>query len=234
VPAFVTPFTPRTLSFLRSLKRHNDRDWFRTRKDKYQQFVRGPMSAVVERLAADFHAFAPELVASPKQSLYRIYRDTRFSADKRPLKTHAAASFPHRRLPRHQGAGLYFEIATEWVWIGGGMWAPEPPLLLRVREHIAGTWPELRTTIQRRSFRMRVGDLGGDKLTRVPRGFPSGHPAAEYLKHYRFVAGREFPASFAHSRSFYPTLVATFKALMPLVRFLNEPLLQSASATTFS
>ena len=222
------PFTPRTVSFLRSLKRHNDREWFRARKDDYDRHVRAPMTAVVEQLAADFRRFAPELVVSPKQSLYRIYRDTRFSADKRPLKTHAAAGFPVRGLPRHQGAGLYFEISTDWVWIGGGMWAPEPPLLLRVREHIADTWPELQATLRRPGFRRRFGELRGDALTRVPRGFPRDHPAAEYLKHYRFVAGREFPAAFAHGRTFYPTLVDTFKALMPLVRFLNEPLVEDA------
>jgi uncharacterized protein (TIGR02453 family) len=219
-----TPFTSRTISFLRALKRHNDRDWFRARKDDYERHVKLPMAAVVERLASDFRSFAPELVAAPKHSLYRIYRDTRFSADKRPLKTHAAASFPRRGLPRHQGAGLYFEVASDWVWIGGGMWAPEPPQLLKVREHIADTWPELQTTLRTRAFRERLGELGGDTLARVPRGFPASHPAAEYLKHYRFVAGREFPAAFAHDRAFYPTLVKTFKTLMPLVRFLNEPL----------
>ena len=122
--AFDTPFTPRTVSFLRSLKRHNDREWFRARKDDYERHVRGAMTAVIEQLASDFRRFAPELVAAPKQSLYRIYRDTRFSPDKRPLKTHAAASFPRRGLPRHEGAGLYFEIATDGVWIGCGLWAP--------------------------------------------------------------------------------------------------------------
>jgi uncharacterized protein (TIGR02453 family) len=234
VAIFDTPFTPRTLSFLRSLKRHNDREWFRARKDDYERHVRGPMAAVVEQLASDFRKFAPELIASPKQSLYRIYRDTRFSADKRPLKTHAAASFPWRGLPRHQGAGLYFEIATDWVWIGGGIWAPEPPLLLRVREHIADTWPELRTLVRKPAFRKKLGEIGGDTLTRVPRGFPSDHPAAAYLTHYRFVAGRELPAAFACSREFYPTLVDTFKTVMPLVRFLNEPLIDDGRASAIA
>ena len=72
-------FTPDTLKFLRALTRNNDREWFKARKDKYEAHVRGPMIAVIERLAVDFQKFAPEIVASPKTSLYRIYRDTRFS-----------------------------------------------------------------------------------------------------------------------------------------------------------
>jgi uncharacterized protein (TIGR02453 family) len=217
-------FTPATLSFLRSLKRNNDREWFKARKDRYERDVRQPMVAVVEQLALDFKGFAPELVASPKTSLYRIYRDTRFSADKSPLKTHVAANFPWRGLQRHQGAGLYFEIAPQWVWIGGGMYAPEPPQLVKVRAHIAETWPELEKLSRAKKFVALLGELGGEKLTRVPRGYPSDHPAAERLRHKQFLAGRELPAEFATKDDFYPELLATFKAIVPLVRFLNEPL----------
>ena len=220
-----TPFSPKTLSFLRALKRNNDREWFKARREQYDTHVHGPMIAVVEQLAGDFRSFAPELIASPKQSLFRIYRDTRFSSNKKPLKTHAAAVFRSRQLPKPQGAGLYFEIAPGWVWIGGGMWRPEPPELVRIRAHIDETWPEIRTMTRAAAFRRRFEELSGDTMTRVPRGYPATHPAAEYLKHRQFYGGAEFPASLAHSREFYPTLVATFKALMPLVRFLNEPLL---------
>ena len=219
-----SPFTSKTLSFLRSLKRNNRREWFHARKDQYEQHVRRPMIEVVERLADDFTAIAPELVASPKQSLFRIYRDTRFSNDKKPLKTHAAAVFRPRELPKPQGAGLYFEIAPGWVWIGGGMWRPEPPELVRLREHIAETWPEIRTITRARPFRARFESLQGEVMTRVPRGYASDHPAAEFLRFRQFYGGAEFPASLAYSRDFYPTLLTTFKALMPLVRFLNEPL----------
>ena len=225
----ISPFTRKTLSFLRSLKRNNDRDWFRARKDQYETHVRGPMTAVVERLADDFRSFAPELIASPKQSLFRIYRDTRFSDNKKPLKTHAAAIFRTRQLPKPQGAGLYFEVAPGWVWIGGGMWRPEPVELVRIREHIAETWPEVRGITRAAAFRRRFEDLSGDTMTRVPRGYQAGHPAAEYLKYRQFYGGAEFPASLAYSREFYATLVATFKALMPLVRFLNEPLIPASA-----
>jgi len=221
----MTPrFTPTTLRFLRSLKRNNNRDWFKARKDQYDASVREPMIEVINALAADFRRFAPELVASPQKSMYRIYRDTRFSENKTPLKTHVAAGFPWRGLPRHEGAGLYFEVAHGWVWAGGGMWAPQPPQLLRVREHISSTYPQIQRLSRTTTFRRHLGELQGDRLSRVPRGFSKDDPAAEYLKLYRFVAGREFPASLATSAEFYPTLVRTFKALMPLVRFLNEPL----------
>jgi uncharacterized protein (TIGR02453 family) len=223
-------FTPKTIAFLRALERNNNRDWFKARKDHYDAHVRGPMIAVVERLAEDFRTFAPELIASPKQSLFRIYRDTRFSDDKKPLKTHAAAVFRSRHLPKPQGAGLYFEVAGRWVWIGGGMWRPEQFELVRLREHVAGTWPEIRNITRAAPFRKRFDVLSGDTMTRVPRGYTADHPAAEFLKFRQFYGGAEFPASLAHSREFYPTLVATFKALMPLVRFLNAPLAAAASA----
>ena len=216
-------FTKETLAFLRALQRNNDREWFRQRKDDYERHVRGPMVMVIERLARDFRRIAPELEASPKKSLYRIYRDTRFSEDKSPLKTHVAAVFPWRGLARHEGAGLYFEVAPRWVWAGGGMYAPQPPQLVRVREHIAATWPAIHRIAKHRGF-TRVTALDGDKLRRVPRGFPADHPAAEYLKHRQFLAGREFPAELATRSDFYPTLLATFKAIVPLVAFLNAPL----------
>src|SRR5205085_1652168 len=111
-------FPAETLRFLRALKRNNRREWFEGHRGDYESYVRQPMTAIVERLAVDLRAFAPELVASPKISMYRIYRDTRFSADKKPYKTHAAAVFPTRGLAKHEGAGAYFHVSPEEVWIG--------------------------------------------------------------------------------------------------------------------
>ena len=219
-----SPFSIDTLRFLRALKRNNRREWFQPRKDKYDQHVRGPMLALIERLAIDFRKFAPEIVASPKTSMYRIYRDTRFSGDKTPYKIQAAASFRWRGLDKGRGAGLYFEVGPSWTWIGGGFYAPESQDLVRIREHIAETYPEIDRTVRRSAFKRAFGTLDGETLTRVPRGYPKDHPAAEYLRHKNFLAGREFPPEFATSAEFYPTLVATFKACMPLVRFLNAGL----------
>jgi len=217
-------FTPVTLRFLRALKRNNDREWFKARREQYEAHVRRPMIAVIERLAHDFPRFAPEIVASPRTSLYRVYRDTRFSDDKTPLKIQASASFRWRGLARGEGAGLYLEVHPRWVWMGGGFWAPPAPQLFAIREHIAVTYPEIDTVSRARGFRKLLGRLEGEKLTRVPRGFSKDDPAAEYLKFKQFLGGREFPAEFAMSAEFYPALIDTYKALMPLIRFLNEPL----------
>ncbi len=149
-------FTPKSLSFLRSLKRNNDREWFRARKEDYERHVRAPMVAVIERLAVDFGRFAPELDASPKRCIYRIYRDTRFSGDKTPLKTHIAASFRWRGLPRGRSAGLYFEVHPQWVWMGGGFYAPEPADLVRIRQHISDTHPELHQLTRARLIQARI------------------------------------------------------------------------------
>jgi len=219
-------FTPETLRFLRGLKRNNRREWFNARRDVYETEVREPMAKIVERLAVDFRAFAPELVASPKVSMYRIYRDTRFSENKTPYKTHVAAVFPTRGLAKHEGAGLYFHVSTEDVWVGGGMYMPQPQQLQAVREHIASNVRQLRAIVESPAFTRKVGALDGDKLTRVPRGFPKDHEAAEYLKYRHFIAGAEFPPAFATSPKFYTTLVSVFREVLPLARFLNAPLLK--------
>jgi uncharacterized protein (TIGR02453 family) len=219
-----SPFTRKTLSFLRALKRHNDREWFRERKPDYERHVRAPMIDLLAQLAADLPKFAPELVSDPRVSLYRIYRDTRFSADKRPLKTHIAAHFPPRGFGRGEGSGLYFEIAPAWVWIGGGLYMPSSSDLRLLRTHIASHHRTLHRIVTGPSFRRAVGTLEGERLTRVPRGYVAEHPAADYLRYKQFLAGREFDANLAISPRFYTELLKVFRAVSPLVRFLNTGL----------
>jgi len=222
----VSRLSPEALTFLRALKRNNRRDWFKPRKEKYEALLRVPMTAFVEQLAADLREFAPDLVASPKASLYRIYRDTRFSENKAPYKTHVAAVFPCRDLPKHQGAGLYFHVSPDEIWIGGGMYAPDTSQIQAVREHIAANVRRLRAIVESPGFRRIVGKLEGERLQRVPRGFPKDHEAAEYLRFRQFLAGAEFGPALATQPRFYGTVVKVFREVAPLTRFLNEPLLK--------
>jgi len=220
-------FTAKTLSFLRSLKRNNQREWFQARKHQFEAHCRAPMVEIVERLAVDMRSFAPELLADPKVSLFRQYRDTRFSGDKTPMKTNVAATFPDRALGRMNGASFYFEIGPDYVWIGGGVYRPDASQLHLLREHIAENYRDLDAMVKTPNFR-KLGGLKGDQLTRVPRGFDKAHPAAWYLMHKQFMGFREEPGTFATSKEFYKNLVGTFRTLAPMVQFMNQPLIGEA------
>jgi uncharacterized protein (TIGR02453 family) len=224
----VTPlrFSPRALAFLRALKRNNDREWFKARKEQYDELLRAPMLAIIDALSRDFRTFAPDVMASPKVSMYRIYRDTRFSEDKSPLKTHVAAMFPWRGLAKHEGAGMYFHVALDGVWVGGGMYSPDTSQLQAEREHIAANIKRFRAIVESPQFKRVLGTLDGEQLQRVPRGFPKDHEAAGYLRYRQFLGGKEFPAQFACSPGFYKGIVGVFREVAPLVKFLNEPLLK--------
>lgn len=219
-------FSPKAIAFLRALKRNNRREWFQPRKEQYDMLLRDPMLEVIERLAVDFRKFAPELRAGPK-SLFRIYRDTRFSEDKTPYKTHVAAVFPHKNLAKLGGGVLYLHVTPSSVWAGGGIYRPDTSVLQAEREHIASNFRRFLAIVESPAFRRVLGRLdGGDQLQRAPRGFSPDHPAAAYLKYRMFIGGREFPATFATSPKFYPGVLNVFRHVTPLLRFLNEPLLK--------
>jgi uncharacterized protein (TIGR02453 family) len=226
-------FTSKTISFLRALKRNNRREWFVPRKEQYDEHVRAPMVKLLERLADDMRSFAPELVSDPKISLFRVYRDTRFSSDKRPYKTHVAARFPIRTFPRGEGAGLYMEIAPDWVWMGGGMYMPTTADLHDIRAQIVSGYPRFHRLVTSPSFRRTVGELTGDRLARMPLGYAKDHPAAHYLRFKQFLGACEYDVSLATSKRFYGELLKVFKGVAPLVQFLNtalEPRLTQTSS----
>ena len=215
------------LDFLRKLRRNNRREWFLKNKQTYEEFVRQPMIELVTALAPEFATFAPEIVASPKVSLYRIYRDTRFSKDKSPYKTHVAAGFPHRSLEKNQGAGLYLHITPTEFLIGGGLYSPQSEDLAAVRHHISLHCKQLTAIISARPFRRLFVELSGEELLRVPRGFPSDHPAADFLRRKQFLAMRLLPASTVTTPQFGSIVLEAFRALHPLIEFLNEPLVRA-------
>ena len=213
-------FPAGTLAFLADLRRHNQRRWFQPRKHMYEESVKAPMTEAVHRIGEALRRFAPEMVADPKISLYRIYRDTRFSPDKSPYKTHAAAVFPYRGLPKNSGPGLYFHISPEEVLIGGGMYMPEPEALRAVRAAIASSPREFIRIVESKQFRKAFGELEGEQLKAMPKGYSADHPAAQYLRYKQFLFGNLHAPSLATSPRFFSTLLNCFKEGMPLIRFL--------------
>jgi uncharacterized protein (TIGR02453 family) len=225
-------FSPETLRFFRGLSRRNERAWFEAHREDYEAFVRAPMRALVEEMDVRLARFAPEIVGDPKHSIFRIYRDIRFSHDKSPYKTHVAAWFYHRDASRKVGkdgeggsAGFYVQVAPGDSFTGGGIWMPPRPALLRVREAIADDPRGFRRIVGQPTLRRRLGGLSREEaLKRVPRGFPTDHPAAEWLRLQSFTAGRQLSDAQATSARFAALLERDFRVLLPLVRWLNAVL----------
>ncbi len=225
-------FRPAAFKFLRDLSRNNDKLWFDENRDVYETEVRGPMRQLVEVLDARLASIAPEIVGDPKRSMFRIYRDVRFSKNKAPFKTNAGAWLYHRDAGRKVGtmeegggAGFYFHIDPTTCFVAGGMWRPARPALNRIREVIGDQPKALARLASAPAFRKRFGELSQElKLRRVPQGFPPDHPAGEWLKLQSFTARAFIEQSVVTSPRLIDRLCRDFDVLLPLVRWLNRTL----------
>jgi uncharacterized protein (TIGR02453 family) len=223
MPAF-PGFPESSLKFLKQLRRHNNREWFASNKSTYEQSVKTPLQELVSALAIELHPFAPDVTVDPAKSIYRIYRDVRFSPDKSPYKTHVAAIFPVRGLPKNSGPGLYFHFSADEVLVAGGVYAPGTSELRSIREYIAGHHSKLTGVLQDRRFRKVFAGLEGEQLKKLPKGFLPGHPAEPYLRYKQFLFGKQFAPELALSKKLISEILTVYKAGMPLIRFLAEPL----------
>ena len=133
--------------------------------------------------------------------------------------------FSAQGLSRHVGAGFYFHIAPTELWIGGGLYRPEPDTLRSVREHIAKNHGLLEKIVGARPFKRIYGTLSGEQSTRMPRGYPADHPAEAYLRHKDWIGLRQLAPDLATNENFLDLLVESFETLHPLVEYLNEPIL---------
>ena len=224
-------FRPAAFQFLRDLGRNNERAWFEANRDVYEREVRDPMRLLVEALDARLGAIAPEIVGDPKRSMFRIHRDVRFSKNKAPYKTNAGAWLYHRDAGRKVGtvgegggAGFYFHLDPTTCFMAGGIWMPARPALLRIREAIGDQPTALARLTSAPGFRPRFDLIDEAKLRRVPREFPSDHPAAEWLKLQSFTARASIEASVVTGPRLVNRLCRDFELLVPLVRWLNRAL----------
>ena len=220
-------FPEEALAFFRGLERNNRREWFQPRKPVFDEKVKRPMLELVAAINSEMQTFAPLHVTEPESAIYRIYRDTRFSKDKKPYKTHIAAYFPRRGLDRHTASGYYMGISHKEVAVGGGMYMPTPETLRAVRNHVAERHREFRKIVSSKNLRKLLGELHGDQLSRVPKGFAADHPAADLLRYKQFFVYIELPGALATSPSVHSEIRKRFEAMAPLVDFLNAPLAQA-------
>jgi uncharacterized protein (TIGR02453 family) len=215
-------FPAEGLAFLTSLRRNNRREWFQPRKAIFEEKLKQPMRELVGAVNSAMRSFAPQYVTDPDKAIYRIYRDTRFSKDKTPYKDHIAASFARRG--DKAGAGYYFAVSHKEVAIGGGIYMPEPQTLAAIRQHLAERHEEFRKIAAARAVRRLFTAVQGEQLTRVPKGYPCDHPAADLLRMKQYLLYVELPPELANTPALYTEVVKHFRVMTPFVEFLNAPL----------
>jgi uncharacterized protein (TIGR02453 family) len=215
-------FPPEAVKFLRALKKNNKREWFQPRKEQFDTNVRAPMEQLVESLNAEFLKFAPDHITDPKKAIYRIYRDTRFSSDKTPYKTHIAAIFPRRGTDRHSSAGFYFHLSPEHVGIACGLYSPGPDELHQERLWLMENYASFRKATSK--MEKLMGKLQGQALKRTPKGFEPSHPADDLVRMKSWVFWVELEPELAETPQMQKELIQRFRAAAPVVEMLNQPL----------
>ena len=210
--------------FLKELKQNNSREWFQANKERYRSVVQEPLIRFISDFSEPLHGISPEFLADPRPSggsMFRIYRDVRFSKDKSPYKTHASAQFRHRAGRDAHAPAFYLHLEPGNVFVGAGSWHPGCEALDSIRSAIAENPGRWRSVLDDSRFSKRH-ELVGDSLKRPPRGFDPQHPEIEELKRKDFISVENFSQTTACAAGFIDTVADSFEAAAPLVKFLTE------------
>lgn len=220
-----THFSNEALKFLRGLKRNNDREWFAARKDIYERELKAPMLTLVAEINDAMIDFAPENVRAPQKAIMRIYRDIRFSKDKRPYKIHQGVWWARQGMEKTSGGGFYFDVSGTEVTIAAGTFMPEREQLLAIRRYLVDHHGELRRLLTAKKLNAAMQQIDGQRLTRAPKGFAVDDPALDLLLCKQWGVIAKLPAEFALRPTLVKDIVAHFKLAAPVVTLLNAPLI---------
>jgi len=222
-----THFSPDTMKFLRGLARRNEREWFNARKHVYESELKAPMLALVDEITQAMAAFAPEHMRPANKIMMRIYRDTRFSNDKRPYKRHLSAWWSRRGMEKTSGGGFYLQISPQEVMVAAGVYMPEREQLLALRRWMAEHHTEYRALLKAVQKNKAAGftAIEPEALTRMPKGFASDHPADELLRAKNWGVRASLPAELALQPQFAGEIVRRMKLAAPVVDALNGAIL---------
>ncbi len=220
----VLPFTEQSLRFLRSLRRNNRREWFDPRKPEFERVLKQPMLALIEEVNRAMLWFAPAHVRPAQKCMMRIYRDIRFSSDKRPYKSHVSAWWAHEGLEKTSGAGYYMHVAPDEVIVAAGVYMPERDQLRSIREYLLVHHAEVRSLIENRKLRRVMQTMDCRPLARAPKGFAKEHPAMDLLLCRQWGVETSLAATAALKKDFAAEVILRFRLAAPLVDALNTPL----------
>jgi uncharacterized protein (TIGR02453 family) len=217
-------FEPPLLAFLGELEENNDRDWFAANKHRYESDVLAPALAFIAAMGPRLESISKHFIALPQKtggSLMRIHRDVRFSNDKRPYKTNVGIQFRHVLGKDVHAPGFYVHLEPGVVFVGAGLWRPEPEPLAQIRDAIVAQPKRWQKVCGDPAF-VRDWELGGDSLKRPPRGYADDHPLIEDLKRRDFIAARNLTAREIYRRGLPDRLTASFAATKPFMAFLCD------------
>ncbi len=217
-------FTPASLKFLKDLAKHNDREWFQPRKPTYDAELRAPLLAVIEAITA---ALPDEFQRDPNKIAMRPYRDIRFSKNKQPYKTNVAAWWARQGLEKTSGGGFYFEFSPAGVTVAAGCYMPEREQLLLIRRMLLERHAEVARAMKAKGLE----PFEGLPLTRAPKGFPPDAPALVLQRQWGISA--RLPVEAALEPRLVKEVAARFKAALPLVELLNQPLVSTGRVPLF-
>ncbi len=213
-------FTPEIFVFLKQLKRNNDREWFAKNKDRFQECAVEPALAFIDAFAPYLHEMSPHFLADARPtrgSLFRIYRDTRFSHDKKPFKTHIGIRFSHSKGKDAHAPVFYLHLEPGGCFVAAGIWHPDNRALTQIRTAIVNqpeAWKRVRGKLS----------LEGDKLKKPPRGFDPAHPFIEDLKLKSYISSAELDEKQISGRKFLREFAAECRKMTPLVEFTTKAL----------
>jgi len=214
-------FTPGLFDFLRELKANNKKEWFDANKDRYVADVRDPLLAFIVAFRPRLLEISPYLVADPKPtggSMFRIYRDTRFSKNKAPYKTTASAFFSHQTGGK-EGPGIYLHLEPESCFIGIGHWRPDTVARTRVTDAIAARPDSWRDATSSKEFR-KLFKMEGERLAKLPKQYDSQHPFAEDLRRKDFIVISYFSEKQACAKDFIERFNDISRAAAPYLGFI--------------
>jgi len=211
-------FTTETFGFLKDLAKNNRRDWFTRNKGRYEEHVKDPALRFIQDFAPHLGKLSPHFHAGPR-ALFRIHRDTRFSKDKSPYKTHSGIQFRHDLGRDAHAPGYYFHIEPGTLFVGLGLWHPDGPTTRKIREHMVEEPDAWKKASRGRRFTSTF-EAVGDKLSRAPRGFDPDHPLAEDLKWKDFIGSRSLDEDLVTSPHLPRELAKIFAAGTPYMAFL--------------
>ena len=215
-------FTNATFTFLSDLTTHNNRDWFQQNKHRYEDHLKEPAIRFIIDFGPHLKEISEHFRADPRPvggSMFRIYRDMRFTGDKTPYKTHLGIQFRHDHGRDVHAPGFYLHLETSGSFAGAGMWRPDAESLKRVREAITEDPQAYKRAVGTEGFEGTYS-LEGDRLKRMPRGFDAEHPLADDLKRKDFVGVARISKTMATGSDLPHQLAAVFRESIPFMKFL--------------